>query len=94
MRFATLRICLIAHRHVGGGSLPDRYPTWRKRLFAAYGVEVEVLHPGRSGAQDALAADLVSLVTTFSERPYGMRSAQARRRLLAESGRVPSGRVA
>jgi putative resolvase len=33
----------------------------------------------------------VSLVTTFAGRLYGMRSAEARKRLLAETGQCTSG---
>ncbi|MEV6289435.1 IS607 family transposase [Streptomyces sp. NPDC051896] len=59
---------------------------WLKRLFAVYGVTVEVLHPKKLGGRDELLEDFVSLVTTFAGRLYGMRSADNRRRLLAESG--------
>jgi excisionase family DNA binding protein len=59
---------------------------WLKRLFAVYGVTVEVLHPKELGGRDELLEDFVSLVTTFAGRLYGMRSAENRRRLLTESG--------
>ncbi|MEV6734401.1 MULTISPECIES: IS607 family transposase [unclassified Streptomyces] len=59
---------------------------WLKRLFAVYGVAVEVLHPKKLGGRDELLEDFVSLVTTFAGRLYGMRSAENRRRLMAESG--------
>ncbi|MGP4088831.1 hypothetical protein [Streptomyces sp. KR55] len=59
---------------------------WLERLFAVYGVTLEVLHPKKSGGRDELLEDFVSLVTTFAGRLYGMRSAEARKRLLAESG--------
>lgn len=59
---------------------------WLKRLFAVYGVSVEVLHPKKISGRDELLEDFVSLVTTFAGRLYGMRSAENRRRLLAESG--------
>lgn len=59
---------------------------WLKRLFAVYGVTLEVLHPKKLGGRDELLEDFVSLVTTFAGRLYGMRSANNRRRLLAESG--------
>jgi excisionase family DNA binding protein len=59
---------------------------WLKRLLAVYGVTLEVLHPKKSGGRDELLDDFVSLVTTFAGRLYGMRSAEARRRLLAEAG--------
>jgi predicted site-specific integrase-resolvase len=54
-----------------------------------------VLHPRKRGGRDELLADFGSLVTTCAGRLYGMRSAQNRRRLLAESGQcTASGRVA
>ncbi|MFD0508945.1 IS607 family transposase [Streptomyces chiangmaiensis] len=59
---------------------------WLKRLFTVYGVTVEVLHPKKLGGRDELLEDFVCLVTTFAGRLYGMRSAENRRRLLAESG--------
>jgi putative resolvase len=64
---------------------------WLRRLFAVYGVPVEVLHPGRPGGRGELLEDFSSVVTTFAGRLYGMRSAEARRRLLAESGQCPEG---
>lgn len=67
---------------------------WLKRLFTVYGVTVEVLHPKKLGGRDELLEDFVSLVTTFAGRLYGMRSAENRRRLLAESGQCSGeGRV-
>jgi excisionase family DNA binding protein len=60
---------------------------WLRRLFAVYGVTLEVLHAKKSGDRDELLEDFASLVTTFAGRLYGMRSAEARRRLLAEAGR-------
>jgi predicted site-specific integrase-resolvase len=59
---------------------------WLRRLFSVYGVSVEVLHPKQSGGREELLEDFVSLVTTFAGRLYGMRSAEARQRLLAETG--------
>jgi predicted site-specific integrase-resolvase len=64
---------------------------WLKQLFAVHGVTLEVLHPKKSGGRDELLEDFVSLVTTFAGRLYGMRSAQARKRLLAESGQCAGG---
>ncbi|MEV0641308.1 IS607 family transposase [Streptomyces sp. NPDC050619] len=58
---------------------------WLKQLFAVYGVTVEVLHPKKSGGREELLEDFMSLLTTFAGRLYGMRSAQSRRRLLAEA---------
>ena len=60
---------------------------WLRRLFAVHGVTLEVLHPKETGGRDEFLEDFVSLVTTFAGRLYGMRSAEARRRLLAEAGR-------
>lgn len=59
---------------------------WLRRLLAAHGATVEVLHPKAQGGKEELLEDFISLVTTFAGRLYGMRSAAARRRLLAESG--------
>jgi putative resolvase len=64
---------------------------WLRRLPAAHGATVEVLHPKAQGGREELLEDFISLVTTFAGRLYGMRSAAARRRLLAESGTAPSG---
>ncbi|MEU6370401.1 IS607 family transposase [Streptomyces sp. NPDC046931] len=67
---------------------------WLKRLFAVYGVTVEVLHPKKLGGRDELLEDFVCLATTFAGRLYGMRSADNRRRLLTESGQCSDkGRV-
>ncbi|MEU5893623.1 IS607 family transposase [Streptomyces sp. NPDC047461] len=60
--------------------------SWLKRLFAVYGVTVEVLYPKKLGGRDELLEDFGLLVTTFAGRLYGMRSAENRKRLLAESG--------
>jgi hypothetical protein len=64
---------------------------WLRRLLAVHGATVEVLHPKAQGGREELLEDFVSLVTTFAGRLYGMRSAAARRRLLAESGQRQSG---
>ncbi|MGW5201837.1 recombinase family protein [Streptomyces spiralis] len=65
-----------------------------KRLFAVYGVTVEVLHPKKLGGPDGLLEDFAFLVTTFAGRLYGMRSAHNRKRLPAESGQCnDEGRV-
>ncbi|OEJ20976.1 hypothetical protein AS594_40020 [Streptomyces agglomeratus] len=64
---------------------------WLKRLFAFHGVTLEVPHPKKSGGRDELLEDFVSLVTTFAGRLYGMRSAEARKRLLAETGQCTTG---
>jgi putative resolvase len=62
---------------------------WLRQLLAVHGATLEVLHPKRSGGREELLEDFISLVTTFAGRLYGMRSAEARRRLLAESGQCP-----
>jgi predicted site-specific integrase-resolvase len=59
---------------------------WLKHLLSVHGASLEVLHPKKLGGRDELLEDFVSLVTTFAGRLYGMRSAENRRRLLAESG--------
>ncbi|MFI9365127.1 IS607 family transposase [Kitasatospora sp. NPDC053057] len=64
---------------------------WLKRLFTVHGATLEVLHPKRTGGRQELLEDFISLVTTFAGRLYGMRSADARRRLLAESGQCGDG---
>jgi predicted site-specific integrase-resolvase len=59
---------------------------WIERLLAVYGVSVEVLHPkGSAGGMDELLDDFMSLVVTFAGRMYGIRSEQARRRLLEQA---------
>jgi putative resolvase len=61
---------------------------WLERLSAAYGVvTLEVLDPKKSGSRDELLEDFASLVATFAGRLYGMRSAEARGRLPAGTGR-------
>lgn len=67
---------------------------WLRRLFAVCGVTLEVPHPRKSGGRDELLKDFVSLMTTFAGRLYGMRSAEARTRLLTETGqRIEDGVV-
>lgn len=59
---------------------------WLVDLLARDGVTVEVLHakPG-AGGMDELLADFMSLVASFAGRMYGMRSRQARARLLGRA---------
>jgi excisionase family DNA binding protein len=58
--------------------------TWLTALLARDGVTVEVLHPkGSAGGVEELLADFMSLVATFAGRMYGIRSREAKRRLLA-----------
>ena len=57
---------------------------WITRLLAASNVGVEVLHPkAASGGVDELLQDFMSLVASFSGRMYGIRSRDAKARLLA-----------
>jgi excisionase family DNA binding protein len=71
---------------------------WIVALLSDRGVSVEVLHEkGSAGGMDELLADFMSLVATFAGRMYGIRSRDARRRLLAQAaagtGVDGSGRV-
>ncbi|WP_067255947.1 recombinase family protein [Streptomyces sp. DSM 15324] len=60
---------------------------WLIQVLAHHRVTVEVLHSkGAAGAMEELLDDFMSLVATFAGRMYGMRSREARRRLLAEAG--------
>ena len=60
---------------------------WLGALLARDGVTVEVLHPqGSAGGVEELLADFMSLVSTFAGRMYGLRSREARRRLLTVAG--------
>jgi excisionase family DNA binding protein len=60
---------------------------WLQDLLARDNVTVEVLHPkGSAGGVDELLADFMSLVATFAGRLYGLRSRDARQRLLAAAG--------
>lgn len=63
--------------------------SWLRQLLAAHGAQLDVLHPKTLGGREELLEDFISLVTTFAGRLYGLRSAAARRRLLAESGQCP-----
>ncbi|GGL10931.1 IS607 family transposase [Streptomyces flaveus] len=64
---------------------------WITALLARDQVRVEVLHPkaGAPGGSEELLADFRSLVASFSGRLYGIRSRQARRRLL-QAAAAPS----
>jgi putative resolvase len=65
---------------------------WPRRLLAVRGATVGVLHPEARGGREELPEDFICLVTAFAGRLHGMRSAAARRRLPAESGRcLPGG---
>jgi predicted site-specific integrase-resolvase len=66
---------------------------WLTRLLAVHGVSVEVLHDtGSAGGMEELLADFMSLIATFAGRMYGIRSKEARKRLLTEAAeRTDSG---
>jgi excisionase family DNA binding protein len=64
---------------------------WLRRLFAVHGATPGALQPKARGGREELPEDFVSLVAAFAGRLYGMRSAAARGRLLAESGQCPPG---
>jgi predicted site-specific integrase-resolvase len=60
---------------------------WLSALLARDGVSVEVLHlKGSAGGVEELLADFRSVVATFAGRMYGIRSVEAKRRLLAAAG--------
>lgn len=60
---------------------------WLRDLLATSGVTVEVLHKkGSAGGTEELLSDFMSLVATFAGRMYGIRSREARRRLLESAG--------
>jgi predicted site-specific integrase-resolvase len=61
---------------------------WLTQLLAVHGVNVEVLHDkGSAGGMEEILADFMSLIATFAGRMYGIRSKEARKRLLAEAAR-------
>ncbi|HET9967487.1 MAG TPA: hypothetical protein VFQ68_04570 [Streptosporangiaceae bacterium] len=62
---------------------------WLRRRLTAHGAAVEVLHSKAQGGREELVEDFICLVTNCAGRLYGMRSAAARRRLLAGSDRCP-----
>ncbi|MEQ4724575.1 IS607 family transposase [Nonomuraea sp. B19D2] len=59
---------------------------WITALLARDGISVEVLHgKGSAGGKEELLADFMSLIATFAGRMYGIRSREARKRLLAHA---------
>jgi predicted site-specific integrase-resolvase len=59
---------------------------WLHQLLERDGVEVEVAHPlGSAGGLEELLEDFTALVATFAGRMYGIRSNEAKRRLLAQA---------
>ncbi|WP_217162015.1 IS607 family transposase [Streptomyces sp. AC512_CC834] len=65
---------------------------WITTLLARDRVAVEVLHPDSAapGDSEELLTDFMYLVASFSGRLYGIRSRQARRRLLAAATPAPA----
>jgi predicted site-specific integrase-resolvase len=65
---------------------------WLTALLARDQVQVEVLHAKAQapGGTEELLADFMSLVASFSGRLYGIRSRQARQRLLAAAAAPPA----
>ncbi|MGW1157083.1 IS607 family transposase [Streptomyces sp. NPDC002519] len=61
--------------------------SWLVEVLAHRQVAVEVLHAkGTAGGMEELLDDFMFLVATFAGRMYGLRSREARRRLLAAAG--------
>jgi predicted site-specific integrase-resolvase len=59
---------------------------WIEQLLRRDGVRVEAVYDkGAGGDMAELLEDFMSLVATFAWRMYGIRSAEAKRRLLAEA---------
>lgn len=59
---------------------------WLRQLLTERGVVVEVEHTkGSAGGMDELLADFMSLVATFAGRMYGIRSREAKARLLKQA---------
>lgn len=56
---------------------------WLRQLLERDGVQLEVLNPKKnSSPTDELVADFMSLVTSFAGRLYGLRSKEAKAKLL------------
>ncbi|MDZ5444131.1 recombinase family protein [Micromonospora sp. 4G57] len=64
---------------------------WLEHLLAVHGAALEVLQPKKLGGREELVEDYFSVVATFVGRLYGMRSAENRGGLLAESGQCQAG---
>jgi excisionase family DNA binding protein len=63
--------------------------SWLRQLLAVHGVDGEVLHAkGSAGGTEELLADFMALVSTFAGRMYGIRSREARKRLLDQAAKV------
>ena len=65
---------------------------WLRQLLERDGVLLEVAHPKRSGGGlEELLEDFTALVATFAGRMYGIRSKEAKRRLLVQAQQKVSG---
>ena len=59
-----------------------------RELFLSYGVSLFILHKSdQETPEQELMADFMALITSFSGRLYGQRSAAAKRRLLKEASK-------
>lgn len=52
-----------------------------RRMFESYGCEVTVLNGADVSSEEELAADMMSLLASFSGKFYGRRSAQRRKKI-------------
>ncbi|MEU4225758.1 IS607 family transposase [Nonomuraea sp. NPDC026600] len=60
--------------------------SWLTQVLACHGVSVEILHEtGSAAGREELLADFTSLIATFAGRMYGIRSKEARKRLLEQA---------
>ena len=65
---------------------------WLRQLLEQDGVSLEVAHPkGSAGGPEELLEDFTALVTTFAGRIYGIRSEEAKGRLLVQAQQRVSG---
>ena len=65
---------------------------WLRQLLERDGVLLEVAHPkGSGGGLEELLEDFTALVATFAGRMYGIRSKEAKRRLLVQAQQKVSG---
>ncbi|MDA8395548.1 MAG: hypothetical protein M0T72_09980 [Candidatus Dormibacteraeota bacterium] len=82
---------LLHHSHLRGGStfvwrLHRFGSAFLRQLLERDGVLLEVAHPkGSGGGRAELLEDFTTLVATFAGRMYGIRSREAKRRLLAQA---------
>ena len=65
---------------------------WLRQLLERDGVSLEGAHPkGSGGGLEELLEDFTALVATFAGRMYGIRSKEAKRRLLVQAQQKVSG---